>query len=75
MLNTKSTILVAIDIKRKRVFVLYVPQLIAVKRDDVWHYGENISDEEIEKHYKLITDIKLAQTWIDEAKAELNITF
>lgn len=65
--------LVAVDIKRKRVFVLAKPNLIAVKRDDTWYYGEAISDYEIDRHYELITDLKIAEKWIEEAKTELKI--
>jgi hypothetical protein len=65
--------LVAIDKKRKRVFVMAAPHLLAVKKDEVWYYGEGITDEEIKLYYELITDLKIARSWIEEAKVELNL--
>jgi len=65
--------LVAIDKKRDRVFILAKPALIAVKKDGIWYYGEGITDEEIEKSYELVTDLKMAQSYVEEAKAEMRV--
>ncbi len=65
--------LVAIDKKRDRVFVLERPHLIAVRIDGVWHYGQGITDEEIDLQYELVTDVQTAKSWIKKAKVELRI--
>lgn len=65
--------LVAVDKKRDRVFVLARPHLIAVRIEGVWHYGKELTDREIEENYDLITDVQLAKSWIEEAKAELKL--
>lgn len=65
--------LVAVDVRRNRVFVLAKPNLMAVKKDGVWYYGEGISDQEIDRHYELVTDLNRAQKWIEEAKSEMKL--
>lgn len=66
--------LVAVDTKRKRIFVLEKPHLMAVKIGDTWNYGMSITDEEISYYYDLVTDIQLAQKIIREAKEDLRLT-
>ena len=66
-------ILVAIDKKRDRIFILAKPALVAVKKDGEWHYGEKITDEEIELYYELIADLAVTSKIVAEAKAELRI--
>ena len=65
--------LVAIDERRNRVFVIARPNLIAVKKDDMWYYGEAPPDEEVDNHYELVTDLVKAKKWVVEARAELKL--
>ncbi len=65
--------LVAVDIKRQRIFVIEKPHLIAVKIENVWNYGMQISDTEIDEYYELVTDVQLAKKIIKEAKEELRL--
>jgi hypothetical protein len=66
------SMLAAYDKKRKRIFVLAIPNVSAVKIDDIWHYAIPLSDEEIDQ-YDLITDLRIVKQLVDEAKAELQI--
>ena len=65
--------LVAIDIKRDRLFVLEKPHLIAVRIEGAWKYGQHLTDDEIDKYYDLVTDVQLAKKIIKEAKEELRL--
>ena len=67
------SILAAVDKKRNRIFVLAVPNVSAVKMNGVWHLSVSVPFEEIDEYYELITDLKLVQSLVEEAKAELNI--
>ncbi len=65
--------LAAVDKERNRIFVLAIPDVSAIKMDDVWHQSAPISMGEIDKRYKLITDLKVVASLVEEAKVELNI--
>jgi len=67
------SILAAIDRKRDRIFVLAVPNVSAVKMNGVWHMSVPVPFEEIDQYYELITDLKLVQSLVEEAKTELKI--
>ena len=67
-------ILAAVDKKRNKVFVLARPNVCAVRMDGVWHLSQPIAMEEIDQYYELVTDLRIAQSLVDEAKAELKIS-
>jgi hypothetical protein len=73
MIKNVPPVLAAIDKKRNRIFVLAIPNICAVKMDGVWHLSQPIPMEEIDEFYDLITDLRVVQSIVDEAKAELRI--
>lgn len=62
--------LVAVDKKKRRVFVLAQPSLCAIKISGQWQNCQPLSDEEIQ-HYDLVTDLSEALALVNEARRSL----